>query len=131
MVHPKFSYSLVEAENGEKYVIATELVDAVMEKAGIASYTTLETFSGDDLSGMLYEHPLKDLVPAIQGLEKAHRIVASARHVNLESGTGLVHTAPGHGSEDYQVGVKEGLPQVSPVDMDGTFTREAGSWLEG
>ncbi len=131
MVHPSYSYSLVEVPNKEKYVIATELVETVMEKAGIDSYTTVDTFSGGDLSGMLYEHPLKDLVPAIQGLEKAHRVVTSARHVNLDAGTGLVHTAPGHGSEDYQVGVREGLPQVSPVDMNGCFTKDGGKWLAG
>ncbi len=131
MVHPSFSYSLVEIESGEKYVIATELVDPLMEKAGIGSYTTVNTFSGDDLSGMLYEHPLMDLVPALQGLEGAHRVVTSARYVTLEHGTGLVHTAPGHGTEDYHVGVQEGLPRVSPVSTDGTFTKEAGKWLEG
>ncbi len=131
MVHPTFSYSMVEVPNGEKYVIATDLVDTVMEKAEIESYTTVDKFSGDNLSGMLYEHPLKDIVPAIHGLEGAHRIVTSARYVNLESGTGLVHTAPGHGSEDYQVGVQEGLPVVSPVDLNGCFTKGAGTWLDG
>ncbi len=131
MVHPSFSYSLVEVRSGEKYVIATELVDSLMEKFGMESYTTVRTFSGDDLSGMLYEHPLRDLVPAIRNLEGAHRVVTSARYVTLEQGTGLVHTAPGHGAEDYLVGVREGLPQVSPVRTDGTFTREAGKWLEG
>lgn len=130
MVHPRFSYSLVEVENGERYVIAADLVDAVMEKLGM-SHTTVQTFSGDDLSGMLYDHPLKDLVPAIQNLRGAHRVVTSARFVTLEQGTGLVHSAPGHGSEDYQIGIREGLPQVSPVASDGTFTKEAGKWLEG
>ncbi len=131
MVHPTYSYSMVEVPSGEKYIIATELVDTFMEKAGIESYTTVQTISGDDLSGTLYEHPLKDLVPAIQGLEGAHRVVTSARYVTLEAGTGLVHTAPGHGAEDYQVGVQEGLPRISPVCMDGTFAKEAGKWLEG
>ncbi|MCK4714527.1 MAG: class I tRNA ligase family protein, partial [Candidatus Aenigmarchaeota archaeon] len=130
MAHPSFSYSKVEIGNPEKYIIATDLVDAVMEKAGIESYTTVDTFPGSDLSGMLYDHPLRDLVPAIKKLKGAHRVVTSARYVTLDAGTGLVHTAPGHGSEDYHVGVKEGLPMISPVSVEGTFTKDAGKWLE-
>jgi len=131
MVHPDFVYSLVEAENGEKLVIAKELVEKVMETAGIESYTEVSSFTGDEIKGMRYEHPLKDLVPALQNLKGAHRVVTSGKHVTLEEGTGLVHTAPGHGLEDYQVGMQEGLPMVSPVALDGTFTRDAGRWLEG
>ncbi len=131
MVHPDFVYSLIEAESGEKYVIAKDLVEKVMETAGIESYTEISSFTGDDIRGVKYEHPLKDLVPALQKLKGAHRVVTSGKHVTLEEGTGLVHTAPGHGLEDYQVGVQEGLPMVSPVALDGCFTKEAGEWLEG
>jgi isoleucyl-tRNA synthetase len=131
MVHPTSSYSMIEVESGEKYVLATELVETVMEKLGMESYTAVQTFSGDDLSGMLYEHPLKDLVPAIRNLKGAHRVVTSARYVTLDTGTGLVHTAPGFGAEDYHVGLQEGLPRITPVKIDGTFTGDAGKWLEG
>jgi isoleucyl-tRNA synthetase len=131
MVHPRFSYSLIETPSGDKLVMAKELAAGVMEKAGIKGWKEVDSFSGDDLSGVAYDHPLKDLVPCLQELEGAHRVVASARYVTLDAGTGLVHTAPGHGSEDYQVGVQEGLPMLSPVAMDGTFTKDAGPWLEG
>ena len=70
--------------------------------------------------------PLKDLVPAIQGLEGAHRVVTSARYVNLDAGTGLVHTAPGHGREDFETGLKYGLEILSPLNDDGTYTDQAG-----
>ncbi len=131
MVNPDFEYSFVKTEYGDTLVIATELVDRVMEKAGIQGYHTIKRVMGEELIGLKYEHPLKDLVPALQNLENAHRVVGDRRFVSLEEGTGLVHTAPGHGSEDYQVGKREGLPLLSPVNPDGTFSKEAGTWLEG
>jgi len=133
MVHPDFEYAYVKVQaTGEILIIAKELAEKVMtEIVETGNYKIVKTVKGKILEGTVYEHPLRDLVPALQNLKNAHRVVLSSRYVNLEAGTGLVHTAPGHGAEDFDVGRKEGLPVLSPVKLDGTFTSEAGKWLEG
>ena len=133
MVHPDFDYSFVKVQaTGETLIVAKELAGRLMtEIVETGNYKIAKTVKGKELEGMEYVHPLKEIVPALQNLKKAHRVVLSSRFVNLDAGTGLVHTAPGHGSEDWQVGRKEGLPIISPVNLDGTFTKEAGQWLEG
>lgn len=115
-VGPSFEYSLVKA-NGEFYVIATELLEETMKAANIADYETIGTFHGSDLEYMRYKHPFMDRVsPVIVG-----------NHVTLESGTGCVHTAPGHGVEDFEVCKNyPEIPIVVPVDYLGKLTEEAG-----
>ncbi|MBI4019883.1 MAG: isoleucine--tRNA ligase [Candidatus Aenigmarchaeota archaeon] len=130
MAHPDFDYAYVEAGN-EVLVIAKELVDKVMEKAGASGYKIRKVVKGKALEGVQYAHPLRDLVPGLQTVRNAHRVVLSSRYVTLEDGTGLVHTAPGHGLEDYLVGKETGLPMLSPVNEDGTFSKDAGEWLAG
>jgi len=132
MVHPDFDYSYVELPNKDVLIMAKELVQRVMtEVVETGNYRVIKNVKGKGLENMEYEHPLKELVPALQNLKKAHRVVLSSRYVNLDAGTGLVHAAPGHGAEDFDVGRKEGLPIISPVKLDGTFTKDAGKWLEG
>ena len=131
MANPDFEYSYIKTEYGDTLIIAAELADKVLEKAGIEGYHVLKTVKGEKIIGLEYEHPLRDLVPALQNLKNAHRVVGERRHVSLDEGTGLVHTAPGHGAEDYRVGKREGLPVISPLNLDGTFSGEAGKWLEG
>jgi len=80
------------------------------------------TFPGSDLVGTSYQHPLYDRVS---------QIVAGGDYITADSGTGLVHTAPGHGQEDYLTGLKYGLPLLSPVNNLGRFTEEAGPRFEG
>ena len=124
MVHPKEIYIKVEV-GGETWILAKPRLEPLMEKLE-AGYRIIEEFPGEKLVGVEYEHPLKDLVKAqgdIQG-----RVVPSAQFVDMESGTGLVHCAPGHGKEDYKVGRENGLPQISPVGIDGRFTEEAGKY---
>ena len=82
----------------------------------------LKTFTGDDLIGTKYNHPLNARTPSI---------LAGGDYITTESGTGLVHTAPGHGQEDYQTGLKAGLELISPVDDVGKFTIEAGEEFVG
>ncbi len=132
MVHPDFDYAYVKVDmTGETLIVAKELADKLMtEVVETGNYKIAKKVKGKKLEGIEYEHPLKDLVPALRDLKKAHRVVTSSRFVNLEAGTGLVHTAPGHGSEDWQVGREKGLPAISPVNLDGTFKAEAGEWLE-
>lgn len=89
-------------------------------------------FKGYDLEGKRYIHPLADEVPEQANLEKiqpkVHTIVLSAEYVQEGEGVGLVHTAPGHGPEDFEVGIANEIPVFNPVAMDGTYTEEAGDF---
>jgi len=125
MVNPKFEYSRVLA-NGEVLIIAKELVPKAMEKFGISGYKELEVARGKELVGIEYENPLADLVPLQK--EITGRVVPSEQYVSLTDGTGLVHCAPGHGLEDYKVGVENHLPVVCPVGLDGKYTAQAGKF---
>ncbi|MBD1842556.1 isoleucine--tRNA ligase [Cyanobacteria bacterium FACHB-63] len=122
-VNPELVYAVVEVgENAPgrfKYlIVAKDLVDRLSEVLG----TTLEikaTMMGRLLEHCTYRHPLYD---------RTSEIVIGGDYVTTESGTGLVHTAPGHGQDDYQVGQRYGLPILSPVDDNGDFTEEAGQF---
>ena len=81
-------------------------------------FKVIATFPGSDLVGTTYQHPL---------YERISPVLAGGDYITTESGTGLVHTAPGHGQEDYLTGLKAGLELLSPVDDVGRFTIEAGS----
>lgn len=129
MVHPDFDYARVQLAS-ETLIIAKDLLHQVMQRIK-GEYKIIGTIKGKDLEGMEYEHPLKNLVPALQNLKNAHRVVLSARYVHLQEGTGLVHTAPGHGWEDWLVSKDSKLPLVSPVNLNGTFNESAGEWLKG
>lgn len=127
MVHPNAEYVRV-AVDSQTLILAKELLGKVMEKLGVVDFRVLETFKGKELEGLEYEHPLKDIFTFQQGLKNAHRVVMSEQYVTMEDGTGLVHTAPGHGQEDYKVGVEKKLPIVSPVKLNGTFDESCGSY---
>ncbi len=120
-VGPEFEYAVVKADReagAEYYIIAKELVPQVMEAAGIESYEIIATRPGSELEYIECAHPFLD----------RKSIVIEGDHVTLESGTGCVHTAPGHGVEDFQV-VTEHYPEISfpvPVDDKGIMTEEAG-----
>ena len=118
-ISPDFEYSLVEA-NGEKLIIATELVDKVMKIAEINDYTTIKTFKGTELEDVRCKHPF---------LPRESRVVLGSDDtilVDLETGTGAVHTAPGYGKEDYLCGLKNNLEIIVTVDSKGHQTEEAG-----
>jgi isoleucyl-tRNA synthetase len=87
-----------------------------------SSFQILETVSGEELIGTTYKHPL---------YERSSPVVAGGDYITTDSGTGLVHTAPGHGQEDYQTGLKYGLELLSPVNDAGQFTIEAGERFSG
>lgn len=153
-VHPDETYVKVRVNN-EILIIAEKRVEAVLKDlCGIENYKIVEKLKGKDLENVKYK-PVLD-VPIQRKLEekeKAHRIVLSIPvlkskayskavakgkedigkeevedFVNVEEGSGAVHTAPGHGPEDYYVGVHYNLPIVSPVDEEGKFTEEAGKY---
>ena len=113
-----FVYNLVEV-NGEKLLLARELTESVLKTAGYeGEANVVGTFQGAELERVVTQHPFMD----------RESLVILGEHVTLESGTGCVHTAPGHGMEDYLVGLKYELPILAPVDGQGKFTQEAGKY---
>ncbi len=133
-VNPKYEYVWVEVGNGERWLMAEELVDRVMEDCGVEEYRIVGGgMKGKELEGMKYEFVLSDITPENKKLEADHKNAHSVilgDFVTLEDGTGCVHTAPGHGQDDYSVGIKYRLPPFSPVGPEGRYTREGGK-LEG
>jgi isoleucyl-tRNA synthetase len=127
MVNPEFEYAFVELSNGETWVIAKELVQKIMD-AVEAGYTVKKVVKGKELKGLHYENSLAPHLKLPEFKEDVFRVILSERYVNLEEGTGLVHTAPGHGKEDYEEGKKNGLPIFAPVGLDGVLTKEAGDY---
>lgn len=114
-----FDYSVVETEKGN-LVIATELVEEVMKKSEISDYKTKKEFKGSELEGVLCKHPF---------LDRTSRVVLGSDDtilVELTTGTGAVHTAPGYGKEDYLCGLKNGLDIVVTVDAKGHQDEGAG-----
>ncbi|WP_017980936.1 isoleucine--tRNA ligase [Methanocaldococcus villosus] len=125
-VHPEYDYAYVKLENGERWIIAKELVEDVMKKAKIDKYEIEKIVKGKDLEYKKYIHPLLEEVERQKEFaEKAHFVILGD-HVSLEAGTGLVHTAPGHGEEDFEVCKNYNLPIYSPIDDQGRYTE--GKW---
>ncbi|MET3575221.1 isoleucine--tRNA ligase [Bhargavaea ullalensis] len=113
-VHPEFVYSVVKAD-GETYVIAKDLIGQVGEKLGWNSVETVKELKGAELAHIVAEHPL-------YGRDS---LVILGDHVTIDAGTGCVHTAPGHGEDDFRVGKANGLDVLCPVDDKGYMTEEA------
>ncbi len=126
MANPSADYVRIRIGNQE-LILAKELAEGVMKKAGL-DYKVIETFKGSSLEGLKYEHPLSNIFTFQKNLKNAHRIVLSDQFVTLDVGTGLVHTAPGHGQEDYKVGIENKLPVVSPVKLNGTYNEDCGEF---
>ena len=99
-------------------IVAADLIEHLSSTLGV-ELTLKATFKGNDLEHTTYRHPLFD---------RESPIVVGGDYITTESGTGLVHTAPGHGQEDYIVGQRYGLPILAPVDDNGNFTEEAGQF---
>ena len=115
---PEFDYALIKA-NGEYYVMAEELYLDAMKVAGVEDFEVVATFKGAELEYIKTQHPFLD----------RESLVIVGDHVTLESGTGCVHTAPGHGVEDFDVCKNyPEIPVVVPVDADGKLTDEAGQF---
>ena len=119
-VHERARYSLVEID-GNTTIVASEMVEKVAKKAGAEKVTVRAETDGASLVGLSYQHPF---------CARTGNIV-SADYVTLEDGTGLVHTAPGHGADDYRTGLRVGLPAYCPVREDGTYDDSVPEWLRG
>lgn len=108
--HPEFDYALVAAGDGQ-YILARELLDSVRELFGWTEATVLAEVKGAALAGLVARHPFYD----------RNSPIVTADYVTLDTGTGLVHTAPGHGREDYETGLRNNLEILSPLDDAGRF----------
>ena len=117
-LHPRDSYVLVKAENGETYIMAEALMDKVMHIGGFEHYEVLASYPGAFFENMLAQHPFMD---------KTSRLV-NAEYVTMDSGTGCVHTAPGFGADDYVTCMRYGMDLIVPVDDYGRHTDYAGKY---
>ncbi len=124
----EIKYSLIIVENvtqdslakpGDKLILAEERVNIVSEEIGITSFKNLKNFKGDNLSGCLCEHPFKKIGYDFN-VKPFH-----GEFVNLEQGTGIVHIAPGHGDDDYNLGIKNGVDIIQTVQDDGRYNNHA------
>ena len=111
-LHPDLEYAAVDPGNGEVWILARGLVELCMDTFGIREYEILAEFPAGKLERMKARHPLYD----------RESLIVLAPYVTLDAGTGCVHTAPGHGREDYETGLAYGLEVYSPVDDSGLFT---------
>lgn len=123
-VHPEFTYEAFEW-NDCYLIIAQDMKAKFEADSGLTLKPTGKVFSGEDLEGLAYTHPMSDYYKTLKTFDSQniHKIILG-NHVTLEAGTGLVHTAPGHGPDDYNVGLKYNLPIFSPVDETGAYTQE-------
>lgn len=119
-LNPEFIYQLVQVE-GQCLILAADLVESVMKRAGITHWQVLGNCKGSDLELMRFTHPFMGFdVPAILG-----------DHVTLDAGTGAVHTAPGHGPDDFVIGQKYGLEVANPVGPNGCYLTGTYPSLDG
>ncbi|EPF7462913.1 isoleucine--tRNA ligase [Serratia marcescens] len=119
-LHPDFTYQLVQVD-GQCLILAAELVESVMKRAGITEWTVLGSCKGADLELLRFNHPFMDFdVPAILG-----------EHVTLDAGTGAVHTAGGHGPDDFVISQKYGLEIANPVGPNGCYLTGTHPLLDG
>jgi isoleucyl-tRNA synthetase len=114
-LHPDIIYAAVDTKNGDVLILAKELVENCMKTFGFSDFSILAEIRADRLERKECLHPLYD----------RKSIIILGPHVTLDAGTGCVHTAPGHGREDYDVGLLYDLDAYSPVDERGCFTEEA------
>ena len=119
-LHPRETY-VIARSNGRTYVVAEALLAATAKECALGDPEVVARYTGSRLVGLTYQHPF---------LDRTCRLV-TADYVAMDQGTGCVHTAPGHGHEDYQTALAWGLEVVSPLDDKGRFTEGAGPELVG
>jgi isoleucyl-tRNA synthetase len=131
MVHPDFDYVKAEVE-GEVWIVAKDLAKVFIEDTCHKAFSIKEEVKGKELEGMQYIHPLHKEIPHFAEMKQenknVHTVVLSAEYVDLSAGTGLVHTAPGCGPQDYEVGVRNGLPAFNTIDEKGIFPKSMGKF---
>ena len=118
MVNPDLNYVKVKVEN-EVYIVAKELAKHLFEDILKVKYKIINEFKGKEMKDWGYEHPFADTIDFPE--ENIHRILLSKEYVNLDTGTGLVHCAPGCGPEDYEVGKENNISAFNNIDEKGVF----------
>ncbi len=113
-LHPDFEYGFYQSENGEVYFVAVELAENFAKDCNLGELKLIKKVKGIELDKKKCKHPFID----------RESLIMVGDHVTLEQGTGCVHTAPGHGMEDYIIGLKYGLEVFVPVDQYGRFTKD-------
>lgn len=116
-LHPQLDYVVVDV-SGEKFVVAGALLESVTSELDWKNPTIIQTVKGAELDRAVAKHPLYD----------RESLVMLGEHVTTDAGTGCVHTAPGHGEDDFIIGQKYGLDVLCPVDEKGVMTEEAGEF---
>jgi isoleucyl-tRNA synthetase len=109
--HPDFEYVLAEVADGDVYIVAKERANAVQEETSLKFVKFGKTFRGKIFEGAKFKHPFLERI----------ELGVLADYVTLDQGTGIVHTAPGHGAEDFHTGQKYGIETYAPLDDDGRF----------
>ena len=133
MANPFAEYGKVYIEDLDEYWILSKasITHLISGELGY-KYKIVENYTGEDLEGMKYIHPLLEEVPFQKELEKqsdkVHSIILSEEYVSASEGVGLVHSAPGHGPEDFEVGVANNIPVFTPVNIRGEYTKDAGKF---
>lgn len=117
-LNPRLEYGLYETEKGN-LVLLKSLAESLKDKLHLSTFKLLKSFTGQQVEGLGCKHPFYD----------RESLVIVDDYVTSDSGTGVVHIAPGHGLDDYRVGKKYNLPPLCPVDDKGYMTEEAGSEL--
>ena len=117
-VHPRELYVVIQAENGERYIVAEALAEKTMKAGGIENYEILAEMPGSEFEYMKAQHPFLD----------RESVLLNAEYVTMDSGTGCVHTAPGFGADDYVICKKYKMDIVVPVDDRGYQTADAGKY---
>ena len=117
-LHPRESYAVVKASDGNFYIVAEALADNTMKQGGISEYEIVCTMAGSEFELMTAQHPFLD----------RDSLIVNADYVTMDSGTGCVHTAPGFGAEDYITGRKYNMDIIVPVDDRGYQTADAGKF---
>ena len=122
-VAPKGRYGLYRFPDGENLIVGETLCEEVFGKSGMEDYGKIGSCLGEEFSqrGVSCIHPFID----------RKSVLITADHVTFSTGTGCVHTAPGHGDEDYRIGLREGLDIYCPVREDGTFDGTVPDWIRG
>lgn len=122
--NPDEEYAKVKVNN-EYYILGKKLLEKMFPDK---DYKLIDVCYGRELVEINYDNPMKELLPLQWNV--TGKVILSTEFVSMEEGTGLVHIAPGHGPEDYQLGIEFNLPILSPLDESGKFTEDAG-WLKG
>lgn len=119
-VHPRETYVIAKAKNGENYIVAEALLSKTMLMAGFepSDYEVVVSFAGGDFEYMTAQHPFID----------RESLLVTAEYVTMDSGTGCVHTAPGYGADDYYTGMRYKMDIIVPVDDKGYQGEEAGKF---